>query len=116
MNDNTNDDNPSHIAVKQVSAVNHEDELAKDKLAFGDTGDDSILGGDASGNDFGDSDPNDPDAGGVENIDESLKAVGLQGDDENGPRELGEDALNTNTIDDISTARADDADELDEAA
>jgi len=99
MNDDRNDDNPSHIAVKQVPFVNQEAELAKDKLAYGDTGDDSILGGDAPGNDFGDSDPNNT---GVEDIDSSLKAVGLEGDDEHGPHELGEDALNTNNIDDIS--------------
>lgn len=115
--DNQSDDNPSHIAIKQVSSINHNDELAKDKLAFGDTGDDSILGGDASGGDFGDNDEKDPDAGGVMDIDKARAAVGESndGDGEHRP-ELSSEDLNLNARDDVNTARDDDDDELDQAA
>jgi hypothetical protein len=116
-NDNQNDDNPSHIAIKQVSSVNRKDELDKDKVAFGDTGDDSILGGDASGGDFGDDDKNDPDAGGVMDIDEARAAMGESNDGDGEHRsELSSEDLNLNAIDDVSTPRVDDEIELDKAA
>ena len=114
MNNNTNDDNPSHFGIKQVSVVNAEDELKKDRIASGADGDDSVLGGDSPADDFGDSDPTDPDAGGVLDIDNARAAMGERNDgDWEHRNELTAEDLNLNAQDDVSTPRTTEPDELD---
>ncbi len=118
MNDdnNTDDGNPSHIAVKQVAQFNDDDQIAKNKIvgAAGDSdGEYSSLG--SSGPE--DDPDGDLDAGGVMDIDEARAAMGESNDgDGEFRKELSDDDLNLNALDDISTPRMDDADELDKTA
>lgn len=107
--DNQNDDNPSHIAVKQVKVVNRVDEQRKNDIA-GDSGD-----SDGEYSSLGSAGPEDDpdgdlDAGGVMDIDEARAAMGESNDgDGEFRKELTDDDLNLNALDDVSTPRVDDA-------
>ena len=103
---------------KQVPSINQVDELTKDAvpLTSGSSGDDDSVLGSSPADDLGDLNDDDPNAGGVMDIDKAREAMGetSDGDGEFRP-ELTDDNLNLNNNSELSSVDPTDPDELDEA-
>ena len=104
---------------KKVSSINRDDELIKDAvpLTSGNSGDDDSILGSSPADDLGDLNDDDPNDGGVMDIDKAREAMGetSDGDGEFRP-ELSDDNLNLNNNSELNTVDPTDPDELDTAA